>query len=206
MEKQKPMGLRTQILIGILFLVMFVYILFIYISVAEQGTSIADMVLLIINIIYEPWDLIFSVVFFYCDSFLRTLSISIILILSLGRIFTILKTNFWKAMKYFLYIWYVGYCFYSFGIFTNIFSLNPLDWTTFMFSVLAPISLFIVGKQAQNVKVKGKKIFIYYILMFLYLLISIIWWYYYPEQVNFTVLAIYWVITLFTVSMISYII
>lgn len=174
-----------------------------------MSANISEVILLIINGVYTPAEFVFTFIFFYCDSFLRTLSISIILILSLGKILTILydqhKKNSWKVLKFLLYIWYIGYCLWSFGIFTNIFSLDALDWSTFMFSVLAPISLFIVGKQAQNVKVKGHKIFIYYVLMFLYLLIAIIWWFYYPEEVNFTVLAIYWVIALFFVSIISYI-
>jgi len=198
------------VFIGIFILMLVYYVSLIYISVATgESSSISDLILLTIIAMYTPADIIFPIIFFYCDSFLRTLSISIILILSLGKILTMLydvnKKNFWKVIKYLLYIWYVGYCFYSFGIFTNLFSLDMLDWTTFMFSVLAPISLFIVGKQAQSVKVKGKKIFIYYVLMFLYLLIAIIWWFFYPKHVNFTVLAIYWVITLFTVTMISYI-
>lgn len=167
--------------------------------------SILDLILLIIDGIYTPADIMFSIIFFYCDSFLRTLSIGIVLILSLGKIFTILKTKFWKVIKYLLYIWYFGYCLWAFGIFTNLFSLDALDWTTFMFSILAPISMLIIGKQAGSIKVKGHKIFVYYVLMFLYLIISIIWWYYYPEHVNFTCLAIYWIIALFFVSIIGYI-
>ena len=172
--------------------------------------SIFDLILQTINIIYYPADIIFSIMFFYCESFLRTLSVSIIFILTMGKILTILydqhKKNSWRVIKYLLYIWYFGYCLWDFGLFTNLFSLNILDWSTFMFSILAPVSMIIVGKQAGNVKVKGHKIFIYYVLMFLYLVIAIIWWYYHPEQVNFTVLAIYWVIALFFVSIIGYII
>lgn len=170
-----------------------------------MGTSISDLVLMTINVIYVPADIIFPIIFFYCESFLRTLSISIILILSIGKILTILKSNFCKGIKYLLYIWYFGYVLYSLGIFTNLFSLDALVWSTFMLSVLAPISMLIVGRQAKNVKVKAHKIFVYYFLMFLYLIISIIWWNYYPEQVNFTVLAVYWVIALFFVSMIDYV-
>lgn len=170
-----------------------------------MSSSILDIVLLIINTIYYPTDIIFPIIFFYCDSFLRTLTVSIVLVLTLGKILTILKTNFWEVIKWIVYIWYFGYCLYSFGIFTNFISLNTLDWATFMFSILAPISLIIVGKQASRVKVKGHKILVYHVLMFLYLVISIVWWYYYPEQVNFTCLVIYWVIALFFVSIISYI-
>ncbi len=194
------------VFIGLVILMMFYYVLLIYISVeAGESSSISDLVLLIINSIYEPADDAFAIIFFYCDSFLRTLSISIILILTIGKILTLLKTNFYKCMKIILYIWYCGYCIWSFGIFTNIFSLDPLDWTTFMFSVLAPLSLFIVGRQASSAKIKGHKIFIYYVLMFLYLGISIIWWFYFPNRVNFTVLAIYWIITLFSVGLTDYI-
>lgn len=171
-----------------------------------MATSISDMILLILDGMYAPADFIFTFIFFYCSSFLRTLTISIILILTIGKILTLLNTNFWKFIKYVIYIWYIGYCFWSFGLFTNIFSLNALDWSAFMFSVLAPISMFIVGKQAQNVKVKGHKIFIYYVLMFIYLIIAIIWWFYFPEEVLFTVLFIYWIIALFFVSLINYII
>lgn len=194
------------VLIGVFVLLMFYYGVLVYISVITgESSSISDLLLLIINSIYEPPDEVFAIIFFYCDSFLRTLSISIILILTIGKILALLKTNFWKAMKCILYIWYCGYCLWSFGIFTNLFSLDGLDWSTFMFAVLAPLSLFVVGRQASNVKVKGHRIFIYYVLMFLYLVIAVVWWLYYPNQVNFTVLAIYWAIALFIVSMISYI-
>lgn len=192
--------------IVIIILVMVYYGIIVYMSViAGESKSISDLVLLTINSIYAPIHVIFVIIFFYCDSFLRTLSISMILILTMGKIFTLLKTNFWKAIKWVIYIWYFGYCLWSFGIFTNIFSLDALDWTTFMFSVLAPITMLIVGKQAGNIKIKGHKIFIYYVLMFLYLVIAVVWWLYYPNQVNFTVLAIYWAITLFFVVLIDYI-
>ena len=194
------------VFIGILILMMVYYGVLIYISIITgESSNISDLVLLIINSIYKPADDIFVAIFFYCDSFLRTLSISIILILSIGKVLTLLKTNFYKVIKCILYIWYCGYCIWSFGIFTNIFSLDALDWTTFMFSVLAPLSLFVVGRQVSSAKVKGYKIFIYYVLMFLYLGISIVWWYYYPNQVNFTVLAIYWFITLVSVGLTNYI-
>ena len=194
------------VFIGIFILMLVYYCVLIYISIITgESSSISDLVLLIINSIYYPPDIAFAIIFFYCDSFLRTLSISIVLILTIGKVLTLLKTNFWKVMKCVLYIWYCGYCIWSFGIFTNIFSLDALDWTTFMFSVLAPISLFIVGRQVSGAKVKGHKIFIYYVLMFLYLTIAVIWWFFYPNKVNFTVLAIYWVIALFAVSMMNYI-
>lgn len=199
---QKGLGL----VICIFILIMGYYVALVYISITTgESSSIADLLLLIINSIYVPADEAFAIIFFYCDSFLRTLSISIILILSIGKLLTLLKTNFYKCMKYILYIWYCGYCLWSFGIFTNIFSLDALDWTTFMFSVVAPLSMFIVGRQVSGAKVKGQKIFIYYVLMFLYLGISIVWWYYYPAHVNFTVLAIYWVITFFIVGLTNHI-
>jgi len=74
-----------------------------------------------------------------------------------------------------------------------------LDWTTFAFSILAPISMLVVGKQIGNIKIKGHKIFVYYVIMGIYLLISIIWELYFPEQVSFTVLFIYFWMAIFIV-------
>ena len=195
------------VFIGMFVLILVYYVVLIYVSIATgKSSNVADLILLIINSIYTPPDDIFAIIFFYCDSFLRTLSVSIVLILTIGKILTLLKTNFWKVMKYILYIWYCGYCIWDFGIFTNLFSLDALDWTTFIFSVVAPISMFIVGRQVSSTEVKGHKIFVYYALMFLYLVISIIWWFYYPNKVNFTVLAIYWSIAFFSILIINQII
>ncbi len=156
------------------------------------------------NLIYNPADVFFSIIFFFASSYLRTLTVSVILILTLGKILDLMKRKSYKVLKWIIYIWFFGYSMYSLGIFTNLTQLDTLDWATFAFSVLAPLSMLIVGKQLGSMKIKGHKIFIYYVLMILYLLIAILWYTYYPEQVIFTVLFIYWCITLFFVSIINY--
>ncbi len=164
-----------------------------------------EMISEIMNLIYYPADVFFSIIFFFTSSYLRILTISVILILTLGKIFDLMKRNFYKVfLKGIIYIWFFGYSMYSLGIFSNLAELDALDWSTFAFTVLAPLSMLIVGKQIGSMKIKGHKIFIYYVIMFLYLLVAILWYTYYPEQVNFTVLFIYWFIALVIVTIINY--
>ena len=163
------------------------------------------MVAEIMNMIYYPVDVyFFSIIFFFVSSYLRTLTISVILILTIGKILDLMKRKFYLALKWIIYIWFFGYSVYSLGIFSNLAELNTLDWSTFAFSVLAPVSMLIVGKQIGSMKIKGHKIFIYYVIMILYLLLAILWYTYYPEQIIFTVLFIYWCIALFFVTILNY--
>ena len=157
------------------------------------------------NLIYNPADVVFSIMFFFVSSYLRVLTISVILILTLGKILDLMKGKFYKFfLKGCIYIWFFGYSMYSLGIFSNLAGLNVLDWSTFAFTILAPLSMLIVGKQLGSMKIKGHKIFIYYVIMILYLLVAILWYTYYPEEVIFTVLFIYWIIALFIVTIINY--
>ena len=163
-----------------------------------------EMINEFMNLIYYPADVVFSIVFFFASSYLRTLTISVILILTLGKLLDLMKRKSYKVLKWIIYIWFFGYSMHSLGIFSNLAELDALDWSTFAFSVLAPLSMLIVGKQLGSMKIKGHKIFIYYVIMILYLLVAILWYTYYPEDVIFTVLFIYWCIALFTVTIVNY--
>ena len=168
---------------------------------------VIEQVLLYLNLMYKPADVFFSWMFFFAPGLLRTLTISVILILTLGKIFDIMKRKCYQILKWIVYIWFFGYSLYTLGIFGNLLelqSLKAIDWSTFAFTVLAPISMLVVGKQIGSLRIKGHKIFIYYVVMMLYLLIAILWYTYYPNEVNFTVLVIYWVIALVFVSIINY--
>ncbi len=159
----------------------------------------------ILDMIYSPADLVFSILFFYATSFLRTPTVSIVLIFTIGKILTIMKKKSYEALKWLIYGWFMGYSIYSLGIFSNLLDLDTLDWSTLAFSILAPLSLIVVGKQIGSMEIKGHKIFIYYVIMVLYLLFGVLWAILYPTEVIFTFLFVYWFIALFLVSIINYV-
>jgi len=161
------------------------------------------MILDLINLIYAPMDWIIPIVFFYCTSFLQTLTVGIIGVLTIGKILSIWKTKLCTFLKWFMYIYYLGYTLYSLGIFRNLLTLNILDWTTFVLSVIAPICMVVLGKVISNAKIKGYRIFTYITIMLLYLFISWLWFLFSPKTVNFTILFFVWIFALVVVGAVS---
>jgi len=161
--------------------------------------NIAEIILNIFNIVFIPMELIASW-FWYCESFLRTLTVGIVLILSLGKILSFSKKVVFKCIKYFLYIYYLFYTVWSLGIFTNLLTLNFLEWSTFLLSVVAPICMIVVGRIAKNSEIKGYKVFTYPIIMLLYIFIAWLWFFIAPKTLNFTVLFYVWLFVFIVVG------
>ena len=86
------------------------------------------------------------------------------------------------------------------GIFTNLLTLNLLEWSTFILSVVAPISLVVLGKIMSNAKIKGYKVFSYIVIMLIYLFIGYLWSIFDPKTVNFTIFFYVWLFVLIVVG------
>src|SRR3989304_354653 len=166
------------------------------------NTSIASILLNVLDFVYTPMNLI-ALAFIYCESLLRTLSIGVILIMTSGKILSLSKKMICKCLKIFIYIYYLVYTVYSLGIFTNLLTLNILEWSTFVLSVLSPICMVVLGKIISNAKIKGYKIFTYIVIMLLYLLIGWLWFIIAPKTVNFTILFYVWLFALTVVGAVT---
>jgi len=168
--------------------------------------SIAEGVLIFLDVFFAPMAWIASF-FIYCESFLRTLSVGIVFVLTTGKSLTVVgkrhRKRLCNVLKWFLYCYYLTYTLYSLGIFTNLFTLNWLDWTTFTFSICAPISMVAVGKFVSNAKIKGRKVFVYIVIMLIYLLVGWLWFIFAPKTVIFEIFLIVWFTTLVIVGCIS---
>lgn len=164
--------------------------------------NIAEIISVFLDVFFAPISLITSL-FIYCESFLRTLTVGIIFVLSLGKILSKGRRPFFKYIKWFIYVYYLSFTLYSLGVFTNLLTLNWLDWATFVFSICAPISLVVLGKIISNAKLKGYKIFTYIVIMLIYLIIGWLWFVFAPKTINFTIFLIVWIITLFLIGAIT---
>ncbi|MFX1478399.1 MAG: hypothetical protein ACFFCI_09720 [Promethearchaeota archaeon] len=164
--------------------------------------NIVNIIVRILNFIYAPMDFIVPIVFWYCSSFLRTLTVGIIGVLTLAKILSIPESKKYEVLRILLIIYYFGYTLYSLGIFTNLTTLDILDWGTFIMTICAPISLLILGKIISNFEIMGYKVFTYITMMLIYLLIGYLWYLFAPETLNFIVFFVVWVLVLFFVVVI----
>jgi len=158
----------------------------------------------VLKIMYAPFDVIFSFMFFYCTTFLRVLTISVVFVISLGKFLSITNTHLSQFFKYVLYIWYAGYSLYSLGIIDNLKEMSVLDWSTFTFSIVAPICMVILARQLSSAKVKGRQIFVYPVIVVVYVIISFFWWWYVPDSGNFTFLFVVIFIVAFFIFVYDY--
>jgi len=146
---------------------------------------------------------VFSVVFAFAPYLLRVFTISM-LILSIGRILDLFGRKWSKTVKWMVYIWFIFYSFWLIEILSNIeegFTL--LDYTTIMFGVIAPICMFIVGRFISTKKVKGHRIFNYWMWWLVYTIIAVVWWLFLPEIVFINFIFIYIFLSIFTVFIIE---
>lgn len=164
-----------------------------------------DLFMQIIYMLFKPADIVLHFFIFFAQSALFTLTVSMAIITA-GKILTIMERSFYKYIKWFLYLWFIGYGVYTFGLYGDMLDMDLLDWSTIMFSIVAPICLLIVGKQISNLEYKGHKPFkIYYIIMLLYLLLAIVWFVFFPQEVMFGWLFIYWIMLVFLATITGYI-
>ncbi|MFX0188738.1 MAG: hypothetical protein ACFE8A_13490 [Candidatus Hodarchaeota archaeon] len=161
--------------------------------------NLVEVLVGILNFIYAPMDFIVPIVFWYCSSFLRTLTVGIIGVLTLAKILSIPESKICKTLRVLLIVYYFGYTLYSLGIFTNLTTLDILDWGTFLMTICAPISLLILGRIISNFKVLEYKVFSYITVMLIYLLIGYLWYLFAPDTLNFIVFFVVWVLALFFV-------
>ena len=164
-------------------------------------TNVAQIFADVLAFIYAPMDFFMPIIFWYAQSFLLTLTVGVIGIMTAGKALSLMRKKLYnRYLKNALYIYYIGYTVHSLGVFTNLATLNLLDWTTVALGIIAPICMIIVGSIIKNAKYKGYKIFTYFVIMLLYLFISWLWSMFMPQDVNFLVLFWVWVIVLIVVG------
>lgn len=167
--------------------------------------SESDVVINIIHFIYYPADIVLHFFIFFAESAMFTLTVSM-LIISLGKILTTMERKFYKYLKWTIYTWFIGYGLYTMNFYSDLFGANLLDWSAVMFSIVAPICMIIVFRQASNIQYKGHKPFKTYILiMLIYLCFAIIWFIFFPLEIMFGWWLVVWVISLFFTILIGYI-
>lgn len=125
-----------------------------------------------------------------------------LLILTIGTILDAQKTGFCTILKYILYISYFIYTIFALGLFEWIYNFQGVtlqDWDKILYGIIAPLCLIIVLKIILNKKIKGHKIFNYFIIWIIFIIFGIIWDILYPADIILEFLILYWVISLLIV-------
>lgn len=149
-----------------------------------------------------PADLIFAWIFGFVPPMLKTLCVSM-LILTIGKILGFYERKTYAIVKLMLYGWFFLYTLYTLDFLTDMGSYDPLDWSSLLFGILAPLCLIIVGIIIKNRFKEMFKFDLYYLLMVLYLILGGFWYVLRPKQINFSLYAFYWAVLLGNVYLFS---
>jgi hypothetical protein len=125
------------------------------------------------------------------------------LVLSIGKILDVFKGKTPKAIKWLIYIAFIVYSLYSLAVLTNLNELSPLDLSSILLGIIFPICFMIVGRYLMQIEYKGHKIFTYFTLWLIYMIFAVIWYLIFPEQVLFSLVFMYFIISIFTVWLIT---
>jgi hypothetical protein len=154
----------------------------------------------IFNIIFQGLDFIVQIVFFFVPSFLQVFSLSLA-VLTIGEILSFYEKLKWAVIKYTLYIIYFFYSLYSFGVLTNVYELDVLDWSTIIMGIFAPISMIMMIYILKRKTLRGWKILNVYTIWLIYLGLATVWEILYPVDVLY---GFIWIFAVFSFLLIYY--
>lgn len=155
----------------------------------------SNIILNIFLFIFQTIDIVMAYLFFFVPPLLRMFSLSLV-ILTIGVVLDSLDRFQFKVLKWLFYVFFIIYSIYTIGVVDNLMVLDAFDISIIMFGIIAPICMFIVGRQLSNVRVKGYKIFNYYTLWVIYMVIVTLWELFRPGDIYYGFVWIFFLVNI----------